>query len=125
MRIWLIFIIVAVLFYGSFRVLHNSFAATIISMLTGIVIILIQRKDLLSDSLITGVLVTFSAALISSIINLITPGWIDEFYHFKNVPHIIFMGLSLDDLVWYFLVGAFIGPLYEYWQEGRLMQSGR
>jgi hypothetical protein len=29
----------------------------------------------------------------------------------------------IDDIIWYFFAGLFIGPLYEYWQEGKLVDA--
>ena len=59
------------------------------------------------------------AFIIYNILELITPGWIEAFYLFKNVPDIVILNMPIDDLVWYILAGMFVGPLYEYWQEGK------
>ncbi|MFH1916161.1 MAG: lycopene cyclase domain-containing protein [Nanoarchaeota archaeon] len=83
-------------------------------------IIYVRRKDLIVESLVTGILMVIIAAIVYTILNLIQPGRIHAFWYFKNVPNILFLNLPLDDLIWYFLAGIFIGPLYEYWQEGRL-----
>ena len=31
------------------------------------------------------------------------------------------LGIPLEEHVFYFLLGAFLGPLYEYWKEGKLI----
>lgn len=114
----------AVLFFGTFYLLKfNSLIATIIALLIPTVIIWIKRKDLIIDSLATGVLLVIVASLIYTVLEFLTPGWIYAFWYFKNIPNIIIFSLPLDDIIWYFLAGLFIGPLYEYWQEGRLIDD--
>jgi len=56
-------------------------------------------------------------------LELLTPGWIHAFWIFKNVPDIVIFNLPIDDIIWYFLAGLFIGPLYEYWKEGKLIND--
>lgn len=111
-----------ILFLGSFYILNlNSLIATIIGFATPTLIIYFKRKDLIVDSLITGILALLIACLGYSLIELITPGWINEFWQWKNVPEIIILNVPIDDIFWYLFAGAFIGPLYEYWQEGKLI----
>ena len=88
-----------------------------------ILFILFQRKDLIIESIATAIIVTLLALFVYAITNLLTPGWIDNFLLFRNIPRFIFINMALDDLVWFFLAGAFVGPLYEYWQEGRLIKA--
>ena len=56
------------------------------------------------------------AALVYTFVELLTPGWVQALWHFNNVPAIIIAGLPIDDVVFYFLTGAVIGPIYEYWK---------
>ena len=65
------------------------------------------------------------ASFVYTIIEILTPGWINAFWQFKNVPNIILFNLPLDDLIWYFLAGIYIGPLYEYWQESKILNLKR
>jgi len=48
---------------------------------------------------------------------------VQAFWYFKNIPNIVIFSVPLDDFIWYFLAGAFIGPLYEFWQEARLIKQ--
>ncbi|VVB79423.1 Uncharacterised protein [uncultured archaeon] len=113
-----------ILFFGSFYLLRlNSLVSTIIALIIPTLYIWYKRKDLIVDSLMSGVLLLVLSFLVYSTLNLITPGWVDEFWYFRNVPHLIFLGVPIDDVIWYFLAGAFIAPLYEYWLEGRLINK--
>lgn len=122
------FIAFGMFFIGIFGVCFtlfslNSFISSIIAFSIGIIIILISRKDLLVVSLVTAVTVTILASITYTITELITPGWVQAFWYFRNVPNIVIFNVPIDDIVWYFLAGAFIGPLYEFWKKGGL--SGR
>ncbi len=113
-----------IIFFGSFYLLGlNSFFATIFGLIIPTSIIWIRRRDLIMNSLGTGILLVIIALLVYSVLQFLTPGWVHAFWIFKNVPDIVILNLPVDDIVWYFLAGLFIGPLYEYWQEGKVIDS--
>ena len=101
----------------------NTFYSSILLAISEILILYTQRRDLIIDSLVSGILLVLVSSLVYKITTLITPGWIDAFWHFKNTPYIIIWNLPIDDIVWYFLFGAGVGPLYEYWKEGKLIKK--
>lgn len=101
----------------------NSFIASSIAMIIMITMIYYQRKDLIKNSIVSGIAVLISAFIIYSIMQSITPGWIDLFWVFKNTPKIIFLNVPIDDIVWFFLFGALWGPIYEYWQNKKLVRK--
>jgi hypothetical protein len=110
-----IFAISIILFFGSFYLLgFNSLIATIIASLVPTIIIWVKRKDLIIDSITTGILLVIVASVVYTVLEFLTPGWVQTFWFFKNVPDMIILNLPLDDILWYFLAGLFIGPLYEY-----------
>ncbi|MDP2672800.1 MAG: lycopene cyclase domain-containing protein [Nanoarchaeota archaeon] len=98
----------------------NSFVLTILIFLTGIFIILIKRKDLIKDSLFSGLIALGLSVVVYQIIYAITPGFFDEFWLYENIGRITLLKIPLEELVWFFLAGAFIGPLYEYWKGAEL-----
>jgi hypothetical protein len=109
------------IFFGSFYLFRfNSLIATILALAIPTGFVWIKRRDLIIDSLASGVLLVLVASIVYTILNFLTPGWISAFWFFKNVPDIIILNLPLDDIIWYFLAGLFIGPLYEFWREGKL-----
>ena len=113
--------IFALLFFGSSFILGlNALYCSLIAFIFGIMVIWIRRKDLITNSLTTGILVLLMFSIVYTIGELILPGWVRTFWYFKNVPDIIIFNLPIDDVMWYFLAGAFIGPLYEFWQEAKL-----
>jgi len=99
----------------------STIIATILCSVPIIIFIYIKRKDLIVDSIFSGLLVTLTAIFVYFIISLITPGWIDAFWLFQVFPKILIFGLPIEEIITYFLIGALFGPLYEYWQEGKLI----
>ena len=117
----------AVILFGSFYLFKiNSFYSSIIALVIPIGILLIRRKDLIINSFMSGILVLVIGTLVYLLLQILQPGFIKEFWYLdNNWYNSFFLGIPLREYVWYFLVGAFIGPLYEYWQEGRLINIKR
>jgi hypothetical protein len=117
LRFYILGLIFIIIFVGSFYFLHfDTFICSILAFSFGIITIWLFRRDLIFNSLLSGVLIIIISFLIYSTVQLITPGWVHAFWYFINVPHIIIFNVPIDDLTWYFLAGAFIGPLYEFWK---------
>jgi len=108
-------------FYYLFR--FNTFVTITIIMVSLILSIYIKRSDLIVDSLVSGFLLLIISSIVYLLVDLITPGWVFEFWHFTIFPRVLYLGLPIDDIIFYFLFGAAIAPLYEYWQEGRLLNN--
>lgn len=115
-------ILLAVIFFGAFFLFRlNTFWATTLAFSIPTIILWIQRPDLIKDSLMTGLLLLTVAIVVYSILELLTPGWVQEFWYFRNVPNIVILSVPVDDWLWYFFAGAFIGPLYEYYYSVKLV----
>ena len=126
LNLFVILGLTAFLFLVPFYLLNlNSFQSTIICLAIPTLIIWAKRRDLIVDSLATGIILVLVTSIVYTLLNFLTPGWISAFWYFRNVPHILLLNIPLDDFVWYFLIGAFVGPLYEYWREGRLINKQR
>jgi hypothetical protein len=111
-----------ILFFGGFFILNlNSFESMLVSFIIAIIVIYTKRSDLIKDSLVSGVLVLIISILGYHILNFITPGFFDAFWLFQNIGRIIVLGIPLEEHIFYFLAGALLGPLYEYWKEGKLI----
>lgn len=119
--LFFILLSVAIIFLGSFYILNlNSLYATILCLLLPTIFIWIKRKDLILNSFLSGILLVIVAMVVYGVLDLITPGWVSAFWFFENVPDLIILNLPIDDIIWYFLAGMFIGPLYEFWKEAKL-----
>ncbi|OGF28897.1 hypothetical protein A2477_02445 [Candidatus Falkowbacteria bacterium RIFOXYC2_FULL_47_12] len=110
------------LFFGSFYWLHiSSLYATFIGFFIPTVGIWIWRKDLIVNSLLSGLLLAVVSFAFLVGPELITPGWIAHTWRWENLSGITILKAPLEDIIWFFLAGMFIGPLYEFWQEAKLI----
>jgi hypothetical protein len=110
-----------ILFFGTFFFGLHSFYSSLLAMLSGILILIILRRDLLLDSLFSGLIMMLTGSAIYMILEFFQPGF---FYQFWFLPDYwfsrLFLGIPIAEYIWYFLAGAFISPLYEFWFNKRL-----
>jgi len=105
----------------SFYILKfNSLISTIIALFIPTLIIYIKRKDLIIDSIASGFLLLLVAFLGSMVLSIFFPEFVKALYY-EHSSKIIIFNVPYWDLFFYFFAGAFIGPLYEYWQEAKLI----
>jgi len=117
-------IISVVAFYSMYYLLNiKTFYVTNIILIIIVLTLCIVRKDLIPHVIGSGVSLLIVAFAVHSIINIITPGWIEAFYYFNSVPKLIVLNVPLEDIIFYLLFGAAVGPLYEYWREGKLIKA--
>ena len=113
-------------FVFSFFLLRlNSFFATVFAFLIPTIVIYSKRKDLIKNSILSGLATLIISIIVYYFLDFITPGFFDKFWFFENIGHIFVIGIPLEEIIWFFLAGAFIGPLYEYWKEGKLINMKR
>lgn len=118
---WILVLFAVVFFGGTYLFNISSLYITILSFGLPALVIYFRRRDLIVTSLVTGFLLLVVASFVYTILSVTTPGWIEAFYLFHNTPKIILFNVPIDDVIWYFMAGAFIGPLYEYWKGKKLV----
>lgn len=97
----------------------HTFIAAMITLLCPIIYIYIKRKDLIKNSMFSGLLLILFSILFYVIVELITPGWIAATWS-GTISGITWFGIPIEDLIWIFFTGALIGPLYEFWKNKKL-----
>lgn len=101
-----------------FEVLNwNSFYANCIGILVAIFYILIQRKDLIKISILSGVAMVVISLPIYLLMIFVSPGWVEHTWMLEKLSGILFWGIPVEDFVWYFLVGGMISILYPFYVE--------
>src|SRR3989339_609871 len=103
------------------KILLLVFVFAIIFFLILIFFIWFKRKDLILNSLISGILLVIISVPAYLIPEFITPGWIQASWYFENLSGITFFKVPIEDFIWIFLTGAFIGPLYEFYKEAKVV----
>ena len=118
-----VILLLPIIFFGSNIFLgFNTLHASLLGYGIPILIIYYRRRDLILDSLISGLSLLLITFLIYSTVEFLSPGWVLRFWTFKNVQPIIFLNVPIDDLIWYIFTGAFIGVIYEFLQGSRLLR---
>ncbi|MCM2339419.1 MAG: lycopene cyclase domain-containing protein [Burkholderiales bacterium] len=104
------------LFFWMFYILNiSSSYSVLISYLLGISVMLFFRRDLIQNSLISGLITLMLGSLIYYFLMLLFPGFINKFWYLPQVWYSkTFFDIPLGEYIWYFLTGAFIGPLYKF-----------
>jgi hypothetical protein len=74
----------------------NTFASAILSFSIPTLIIWIKRRDLIKNSIISGLLLLIMAILGYNLLNLITPRFFDAFWKFENIGKIIIFNIPLE-----------------------------
>jgi len=114
----ILLLIISFLFWG---LNITSFWASTIAMILASIYMLITRKDLFLNALASGFLMALVSLPIYYILIWIFPDFVNKTYLFQYLSNIKITGIPIEDLIFYFLFGFIIGPLYEYWQSKRLI----
>ena len=109
------------LFYATFLAGFSSFISSLVALSIATLLIWFHREDLIVDSLASGFLLVFFGLSWFGIAECITPGWVEKYWLHANLSNVIILNAPLEDIVWGFLAGTYIGPLYEFWKEGKLV----
>jgi hypothetical protein len=113
-----------IIYFGFSLLLNlNTFISSISAFVISTIIIWIKRKDLIKDSLFSGLLFMLFAFIGYQILNVISPGFFEIFWQFKNIGKTILLNIPLEEYIWFFTFGCFFGPLYEYWKKGKLINK--
>ncbi len=104
------------LFLSAFFIFHlSSFYTTMLSYLFGILAVLITRRDLAWNSIISSVLMLLIGAPIYFLILAVFPEAVHSFWYLDERWYTqVLGGFPLEEWLWLFLTGAFVGPLYEF-----------
>lgn len=84
------------------------------------IILILQRRDLIIDALLTGICMVIGIFPFYLILNFISPGYIENIWATANLSRIGFFSYPIEDIIFYFFFGFFIGPLYLYWKNEKL-----
>jgi hypothetical protein len=102
---------VGILYWGFH--MNSALATCIVFALFGLIVV-IERKDLFVDALVSGMLTLVGFIILWHILKFISPGWIEKTWFFDKLLGKQYFTIPIEDLLYYFFYGFFIGPLYEF-----------
>jgi hypothetical protein len=97
----------------------HSFYSSILSMAIPTLVIYFYRKDLITLSIGSGFLITLISVPVYWIWFFFDSSAINIWLH-QNISGNQWIGIPIEDLVWFFVTGMFIAPLYEFWKGYKL-----
>jgi hypothetical protein len=105
----------------SFHILKlNSFMATTIAYITAGGIFIFLRKDLIWDAILTGLCGVIASIPIYLLLEYLSPNFIENTWMQSSLTGINFLKIPIEDLIFYFLAGFSISPIYLYWKNEKL-----
>lgn len=115
-HLWVFFILVwnifiAFLYWG--LGLNSGLATNIVFAIFSLVVVF-ERRDLIFDALVSGLIMCAGFILLWFGLKYVSPGWIEQTWFFSKLSGLMWLGIPVEDLAYYFLYGFFIGPLYEF-----------
>ncbi len=128
--------------YSLFRILFSVVVLTVIHVLIkyigftsfqsftlvttlATVFMWIIRKDLIIPSLWSGILTTICILPLYWTTIITTPGWVSATYDFRYLSGILTMGIPVEELIFWFIAGSFIGILSAYTWSGKFVDYKR
>lgn len=95
-----------VILFGFFYILHiHSFWSTTISLLIPIIIFIVKDPKSLCTFFVSGIFVTFFAFWGYQMCIALNPNFVSETYLLDHLTGILFYGIPIEELGWFFLVG--------------------
>lgn len=91
----------------------TSFWASVITMFVVILFIGYLRKDLVSDSLVSGVLMLLLSLAFYGTVYILSDTWIAETY-LDSLSGLTLLTIPIEEFVFWFLAGMWVGPFYEF-----------
>jgi hypothetical protein len=111
------FVLIAVIFIpwlSMFFAFHiHSFVSTSTGMLLGGWYIILRRKDLIPAAIGTMLLMVVITIPVYLVGNFTSPGVIETIWDAK-ISGIFFLGIPIEDIIWYAILGFLWGGVYEY-----------
>lgn len=102
----------------------HSFLVTSISMLLVGIYIAFSRNDLLVPMLWSAILMTAVAFPVYIAWSFVSPNVVSAFWD-PSLSGYVFFGVPVEDAAWYFLLGFFMGGMYEFLTGARLEDMKR
>lgn len=119
-------LLASVILLTTFAIGANSFWASVVTLSLLIAYTWYRRSDLIPESIASGVLILVVGYPWFIAAEIFTPGWVEVHWYLDKLSGItLLFSAPLEDAVWGFLAGAYIGPLYEFLREKALARFPR
>ncbi len=114
---------VAGVLFGIFHI--SSVISVSIGFILAGFLVLLKRKDLLSEMLWSALLMVVITVPIYLILEFVLPGSIQKLWYFSKLTGITFLKIPIEDMLFYLLLGFAMGGLYEYIFDLKLIKKSQ
>lgn len=102
----------------------RSFESTLAGMIVAGAYLLIKRPDLLKPMTLSGILFLAVALPIYLLLEKIYPlESASLIYYMGKLTGLIFLGIPIEDLIWYWFLGFFLGGAYPYLTKSKYIDN--
>lgn len=98
----------------------NSSLGNSLAIILTLSFIFHTRRDLVKIALQGGIIMALLSLPVYLLILYFFPDWVRNIWLNKQLSGLLFVGVPIEDLVWYFAVGAFVSVSYPYYKGIRL-----
>lgn len=110
------------LFLSSFFITYTllgfpSWLSWSISSILGAILIAYYREDLVKVSLGTGTIALAYSIVGYQVLLLYNPNFVQQTYLLDQLSGILFLGVPIEEYIWFFTSGCLVGPYYELYNE--------
>lgn len=99
---------------GNVLLNFNSIYVSVLGFLLAGSVIILLRRDLLNNALVSGLLVAILMFVFYLIFNTVFDDIIQRWWLLKNLSGILLFGVPLEELMWGFGFGFAAGPTYKF-----------
>lgn len=102
------------LFILNYLLRINSIYASSIGLIIPSLIIMLIRKDLIIETILSAIMTAFLLVFVESVLLIFASGYLSHYYFlYRKVP--LLFGLApITELIWGISFGAIVGPLYDF-----------
>jgi len=118
---------VLILYIGTRLLGLNSAYVSICGFLVMTIVIVVWRRDLLRDALMSGVALATITLLVYQVWLVLYPSAFSDYWQVQNLSGIFIVRVPIEELAYTFAWGTVIGPFYEFIEGFRLrkLTAGR
>ncbi len=95
----------------------NSIYSNYIGFGLTALIILYIKPEFIKKSIFSGFYMTAISITGYKIMLIIYPNLINDWWLLKNISGILFLGIPIEEIIWFALFGLSFGPIYNFWTE--------
>ncbi len=109
-------LVFSMLFFTNILKINSIYSCDIGFGITALMILYV-KPEFIIKSLVSGFLMMVISILGYEILLIIYPNLINDWWLLKNISGIFFLGIPIEEIIWFSLIGLSFRPIYNFWTE--------